>query len=241
MTPGDLSFPPLFRGELAPVGMDPLAQAVSTAALGCDAGLIVHNAGGPTLSAALVLAPEVALEDAMAMVFAASLGLSDALGALAPPEVGMHFDWPGGILVNGAHCGTVRAAASAGDRGAVPLWLVVGFDLAVTLPEATEPGADPTVTALHEEGCMDVDPFELLESWSRHTLVWINAWLDEGMRRLHAAWRGKAATLGKEVAVEIGGARHEGLFVGLDERGGMLLRQGEQTRVIPLSAMLDQR
>lgn len=241
MRPDALSFPPLFRGELAGAGLDPFAQAVSTAALGCDAGLIVHNAGGPTLSAALVLAPEVPLEEAMAMVFAASLGFSDALGALAPPEVGVHFDWPGGILVNGASCGTFRAAASTSDRDTVPLWLVVGFDLTVTLPDQAEPGLDPTATALHEEGCVDVDPFELLESWSRHTLVRINAWADDGMRRLHADWRARAAKLGKDVALDVNGEHHDGLFVGLDERGGMLLRRGEQTRIIPLSAMLERQ
>ena len=54
----DLSFPPLFRGEAAPHGVDPFARAVSTAALGCDPGLIVYNEGGDRLKAALVLAPD---------------------------------------------------------------------------------------------------------------------------------------------------------------------------------------
>ena len=219
--------------------MDPFAQAVASAALGCDAGLIVHNGAGETLSAALVLAPEVPLEEAMAMVFAASLGFSDALGALAPPEVGVHFEWPGGILVNGARCGAFRAAASGAGAAGVPEWLVVGFDLAIALPEGAEPGSTPTETALVEEGCMEVDPFLLLESWSRHTLVWINTWTDDGMARLHSDWRGKAHGLGEDVTVRIAAETIEGLFVGLDERGGMLLRQGDETRLIPLSAMLE--
>ncbi|MEM7211977.1 MAG: biotin/lipoate--protein ligase family protein [Pseudomonadota bacterium] len=45
----ELSFPPLFRGEATPFGVDPFAKAVSTAALGCDPGLIVHNEGGVAL------------------------------------------------------------------------------------------------------------------------------------------------------------------------------------------------
>ena len=235
----ELRFPPLLSGEVARAGIDAFAQAVAKAGLGCESGLIVHNAGGDRISAALVLAPEVALEDAMAMLFAASLGFSDALGALAPPEVGVHFEWPGRILVNGASCGAFRIAASTRDPQVIPDWLVVGFDLAVNVPEGTEPGHDPTATALFEEGCTEVDPFQLLESWSRHTLLWINAWLEDGMRRLHAEWRGRAADLGKAVTIEIDGESLQGLFVGLDEHGGLLLRQAGETRLIPLSAMLE--
>lgn len=237
----DLSFPPLFSGEAAPAGMDPFAKAIAAATLGCDPGLIVHNEGGDALSAALVLAPETPLENAMAMVFAAALGFSDALGALAPPEVAVHLVWPGGFRVNGARCGGLRAAASTRDPEKEPDWLVVGLDIPLKLNG--EPGADPERTALEEEGCAEVDPFRLLESWSRHTLVWINHWLDEsasgGMARLHADWRSRAHELGEGVDFEIGGERRAGLFVGIDERGGMLIRNESETRLIPLSAMLE--
>ncbi|MEO0362049.1 MAG: biotin/lipoate--protein ligase family protein, partial [Pseudomonadota bacterium] len=107
-----LSLPPLMRAEAAPAGADPLHVAAARAEDGCDPGLILHNDGGERLSAALVLAPEAPLEDAMAMVFAASLGLSDAIGALGPPETAFHFVWPGGFRLNGAACGEARAAAS---------------------------------------------------------------------------------------------------------------------------------
>lgn len=231
----ELSFPPLFRGEATPFGVDPFARAVSTAALGCDPGLIVHNEGGDTLAAALVLAPDAPLEDAMAMVFATGLGFSDALGALAPPEVGIHLQWPDRIRVNGALCGRVRAAAATTEPEAQPDWLVIGIEIDIRLPADVEPGADPDRTALHEEGCVDVDPYQLLESWSKHSLVWINYWLDEGMRRLHADWRGKAHGIGEAVRID----DMQGTFVGLDDKGGMLLRDGDDTRLIPLSHMLE--
>ncbi len=231
----DLTFPPLFRGETARVGVDPFAQAISTAALGCNPGLIVHNEGGDTMIAALVLAPDAPLEDAMAMVFAAALGFSDALGALAPPEVGVHFDWPAVIRINGAKAGRIRAAASTGDPAATPDWLVVGFELVLTLPDGQEPGAEPEQTALFEEGCAEVDPYRLLESWSKHTLVWINEWLDGGAGKLHADWRARAFAMGEDATV----FGESGVFLGLDEKCGVLLRQGDETRLIPLTDMLE--
>lgn len=231
----DLSFPPLFRGETAPHGIDPFAQAISTAALGCDPGLIVHNEGGDQMTGALVLAPDAPLGDAMAMAFAAGLGFSDALGALAPPEVGVHFDWPAVIRINGAKAGRIRAAASTSDPAATPDWLIVGFELALRLADGQEPGAEPDQTALFEEGCAEVDPYRLLESWSKHTLVWINEWLDGGNRKLHADWRSRAYAMGEEVTA----LDQTGMFMGLDEACGMLLRQGDDTRLIPLTDMLE--
>ncbi len=235
----ELSFPPLFRGEAAAFGVDPFAQAISTASLGCEPGLIVHNSGGDLLSAALVLAPDAPLEDALAMVFAVALGFSDALGALAPPEVAVHLDWPDGIRVNGAPCGRLRAAASTPDPAATPDWLLVGFELQINLPKGMEPGAHADRTALFEEGCTEVDPFRLLESWSRHTLVWINTWLESGMNRLHADWRGRAYQLGEDVQFHAQDITHKGAFVGLDEKGGMLLRKAEETTLFPLSTILE--
>lgn len=238
----DLSFPPLMRGEAAPFGVAPFARAVAAASLDTDPGLIVHNAGGDVLSAALVLGPEAPLEGAMAMVFAAGLGFGDALGALAPPEVGVHLEWPNRLRVNGARAGRLRAAASTRDPAVTPDWLVVGLDVDLSLPEGVEPGADPETTALSEEGCVDLEPFHLLESWSRHTLVWINRWLDDGIAPLHADFRARAHGVGEPVTLEIGGETLSGLFVGLDEQGGMLLRTvktGEETRLVPLSAMLE--
>ncbi|MDT8344554.1 MAG: biotin/lipoate--protein ligase family protein, partial [Thermohalobaculum sp.] len=99
------TFPPLLRGEEAPNGADPLRQAVAVAAGGTAPGLIVWQVAAGRLSAAVVLAPEQPLAQAMGGAFAVALGLGDALGALAPPEVSVHYEWPDGFRVNGARCG----------------------------------------------------------------------------------------------------------------------------------------
>lgn len=99
------TFPPLFHEEVAGTGVDPFTKAISSATIGCNPGLIIHQIESHRLRAAIVLAPETSLENAMAMVFATSQGFADALGALAPPEVGVHFDWPADLRVNGARCG----------------------------------------------------------------------------------------------------------------------------------------
>ncbi len=231
-------FPPLLRGEPVAAGTDPFSKAVSAAISGTDPGLIFYGIEQHLLRMAIVFAPEARLEDAMAAVFVASIGFADAFGALAPPEVGLHFDWPARFRINGAFCGEARAAASTSDPHEEPDWLVIALDIPLAPEGDTEPGADPTRTWLSEEGCGDIAPVRLIESWSRHMLVWLNRWLSDGLAPLHAEWRSKAFALGKEMTVKIEGVPRSGVFTGLDEKGGLLLKEGERITLFPLSKML---
>ncbi len=226
------SFPPLLKGEETSPGVDPFAKAVASAALGADPGLICWARDKTALRAALVLAPEAPLERAICITFAVALGLGNAIGALAPPEIAFHYVWPGAFKVNGADCGTMRAAAATTDPAAVPDWLVIGVEMPYLPPAQGEPGNRPGQTCLIEEGCVEVTPLILLDSWSRHTLVWINRWIDDGFQPLHAAWRERAWGIGEDLA-------DGGTFVGLDELGGMLVKTPKSTEIRPLTTMLE--
>ncbi len=232
------TFPPLLWGERVAPGVDPMAKAVAASAAGVDAGGVFWAPDPTRLRAALVLAPEEPLAEAMAMVLVAQNGFSDALGALAPPEVAVTWDWPDGLRVNGARAGGLFADSDARDPAATPSWLVLGLEVAF-VPEPGDPGDRPDVTALYEEGCVALTPTDLLESWSRHMLVWLNRWRDDGLRPVHDAWIGRAENVGEEIALELADGPRRGLFVGLDEAGALLLKTGERTAAIPLTALLD--
>ncbi|WP_150912166.1 biotin/lipoate--protein ligase family protein [Marinobacter halotolerans] len=228
------TFPPLLSGEVVPRNMDPFEKAVSRAVAGVDSGTVFYSEAGDTLRAALVLAPETPLEEAIQAVYVAQIGLAESLGALAPPEVPVHFLWPDRIKVNGAVCGKVRFAADVSDPDEQPNWLVVGIELPF-IPQGDDPGANPNETCLLEEGCSDVMPMALLESWSRHTLLWLTYLLDEGAERIHKEWRPRCDTLGEQVETP-----KPGVFVGLDEKGRMLLRDGPMTETISLIQFAEQ-
>ncbi len=225
-------FPPLFSG-LDANGTDPFALACAEARAVCDAGLVAYDLAHATLRAAIVFAPEVPLRDAACMLPLCGVGFQNALGALAPPEVGVHLGWDGDIYLNGGHCGALQIAASTHDPDAVPEWLVVGFALDLW-PPSDDTGLTPDRTALYAEGCGDVDPITLLEAWVRHALVELNAWADDGPARLHRNWSGLAHGRDTEISV----AGQTGTFIGLDETLGLLLKSGDQTCLIPLTALL---
>ncbi|MEX2475309.1 biotin/lipoate--protein ligase family protein [Marinobacter sp.] len=221
-------FPPLLTGEVVPRNTDPFSKAVSQAIAGVDSGTIFYSEAGDTLRAALVLAPETPLEEAILAVYVAQIGLAESLGALAPPEVPVHFQWPDRIKVNGAVCGGVRYAADVSDPKATPNWLVIGIDIPF-IPESDEPGTNPNQTCLLDEGCGEIEPMALLESWSKHTLLWLTYFLDSGFQRVHNEWRPRCDTLGKMLDYP-----RPGVFVGLDEKGRMLLRQDVMTETVSL-------
>ncbi len=236
--PRPATFPPLMQGEELVAG-DPFAKATTRAMLGCDSGLIIYRISENHLRASLVLAPEQPLEQAMLALPACALGMQNALGALAPPEVAVHLGWNGALWVNGARAGQMRVAASGNDPQTPPNWLVVGFDLQRLPRDEGEGGLDPTRTSLVEEGCGDINPLRLLESWARHALIWLNR-LDMGeTRALHSDWRGLAQGMGKEIAFPLNEREVRGHFLGIDANFAMLLRRGENTNLVPLTDLLE--
>ncbi len=232
MTPPELVFPPLMWGEEA--DGDAMDHASARAIVGCDAGLVSYHLDPMTMQAALVFAPEVPLAKAMVMLPLCGVGFQNALGVLAPPEVSVHLQWDGGILVNGAGCGRMRARAATRNPEEIPEWLVVGFDLPL-MPPDDDPGKTPDQTALFAEGCAGVEPPMLVEAWARHTLNWVNRWEADGTRPLHNEWRGLAHGIGEDTHQ----AGKPGTYMGIDEDFGMLLRVDETTELVPLWTVLE--
>lgn len=218
--------PPLFTARAARgPAMD---EAAALAQAGCDGGTVLWRVTGGDLDAAIVFAPERPLREAAIALPVCALGLQNALGALAPPEVAVHLDWDGGVCVNRGLCGRLAMSAPDGDPNAVPDWLVVGLSLAF-MPNG-DGGAAPDRTALYAEGCGDVAPETLLEAWVRHTLLWLGRWQDEGTRRLLTEWRALGPRKGDPVAA----AGRSGAFGGVQPDFSAVI--GEAT--VPLTALL---
>lgn len=229
------TFPPLMQGQPVGAGIDPFTKAQALAALGCDAGTVIYRLDHDVLRAAIVFAPDVVLSEAMVMLPLCAVGLQNALGALAPPEVAVHLEWDGPLRINGARCGGFEIAASGTDPSSVPDWLVVGLTLPLW-PTREETGETPDETALYAEGCAEVDAITLLESWTRHTLAHINRWSDEGVEPLHRDWRGLAWNIGEDISLH----GFTGTFLGVDEAFGMLLRTDQDTKLLPLTDLLEE-
>jgi biotin-(acetyl-CoA carboxylase) ligase len=229
----DPRLPPLYRLTVVEPQSDAFARALDLAAGPAEDGTIVWSRRADRLDSAVVFRPETLLTEALAVIYPVALGLGDAIGALAPPIVAVHFRWPDRIEVNGALAGGLRAGWGGGAAEDASAWLVVGVGLLVAAPAA---GAERTT--LQDEGCAEVTTADLLESFGRHALAWINRWQADGFAPVREAWLGRAAGLDGELALDLGDGPVAGRFAGLDEQGNLLLTIDRRTRTVALADAL---
>ena len=226
-------FPPLLTGQ-AVAGDTPLAAAIAAARAGAEPGLVLYDPLSPDLAAAMLFHPDVPRAEAAVMLPLAGVALQNALGSVAPPEVGLHLGWDGAVLVNGGRAGTLRMIAPDCAADAVPDWLVVALDLRFAI-QSEDGGATPGETALYAEGCGDLTPIPLLESWTRHLMHWLHDWEVDGLKNLHRDYAGLVWQMGETTTL----AGHSGHFLGLDETLGALVKSGGKTELLPLTMMLE--
>ncbi len=224
----DPIFPPLLSGHDVKGARKPFAAACEGAAQGAlGAGDVVWSRNAQMLDLAIVLEPEVAFATAVEMMPVGMVAAGDCLGSLTPPQVGVTFTWPNIVRLNGAMAGAVRGAVSGHPApDAVPDWMVIGFWLRHHRGKGDpEPGEQPDITWLAEEGGAELTRTELIESYCRHLLTWIHSWQEDGFRAVHDSWLYRAAERGGAITARtLEGDPVSGAFLGLDESGNLLVK-----------------
>ena len=176
----ELALPPPFSAIcLREVG-DAFAYATSIAAEK-GAGTLVYVGRFDLAEFAVVLEPEEPLVGARRIFYAGMSALADALAVHAQPETSIVIDWPDSFLVNQGLVGGGRLAwpTDVGENETPP-WLVFGAMIRTISMTGKEPGLNPLVTALEEEGFTDVLSSHVVESFARHFMVAIDSWAESG-------------------------------------------------------------
>jgi len=220
-------FPPLLNGVKVKGHPRPFDCAHRDAkAKKAQSGDLYWSPSQRFLECALVLEPETGATRSMHMLFAAMVAFGDAFGSLAPPELGMFYRWPNRFILNDAITGSARIVmAETINDDDVPDWLVVGIKIELKgKDDNLNPGEDMGRTNLFEEGIGELSQRDLLESFSRHFLVWIHTWNDEGFKPVHENWSGRAEALDKEISIKQGDKSWDGKFLNLDDDGNLLLK-----------------
>jgi biotin-(acetyl-CoA carboxylase) ligase len=176
----DLALPPPFTQiRLRELG-DAFAHATSIAAEH-GAGTLVYVGRFDLAEFAVVLEPEEPLTQARRAFHACMAALTDALIAHAEPETHVLINWPDSITVNGGLVGGGRIAwPQEAKENEVPDWLVFGAMIRTNAIVDVEPGLNPHVTNLAEEGFGEFTPDRLMESFARNLMVGLDAWQEQG-------------------------------------------------------------
>jgi hypothetical protein len=193
------------------------------------AGTLVHVGRFDLTEFAVVLEPEEPLRTARRAIYAGMAALGDALAAHAPPEKPIVYDWPDAVRVDGGLVGGGRLAWPSGvPEDEPPPWLVFGAMIRTVSMSDKEPGLNPLVSALAEEGFTDLGPGQLVASFARHLMVVIDVWQQQGF-----------VSVAKEYLTRLpadNGARRA-----IDENGDLLVRRtgkiaAERHKLLPTFA-----
>ena len=208
----ELALPPPFSAvRLREVG-DAFAHAISIAAEQ-GAGTLVYVGRFDLAEFAVVLEPDEPLLKARRVFYAGMAALADALATYAQPETSIVIDWPGSLFVNRGLVGGGRLAWPQDVREIeTPPWLVFGGMIRTVSMTGNEPGLNPLVTALEEEGFNDVLSGHVVESFARHLMVALNSWQESGF--------GAVAKSYLERLPREPGARRD-----IDDNGDLLIRR----------------
>jgi biotin-(acetyl-CoA carboxylase) ligase len=191
---------------------DAFAHAISVAGEQ-GAGTLVYVGRFDLAEFAVVLEPEEPLAHARRALYAGMVGLVEALAAHAQPETAIAIDWPDAILVNGGLVGGGRLAWPQGiAEGETPPWLVFGAMIRIVSMAGVEPGLNPLVTALEEEGFTDVLSAQVVESFARNFMLVLDAWQESGF-----------AVVAKSYLARL--PAQQGLRRNIDDNGDLLVRR----------------
>ncbi len=233
----DPIFPPLLKGRGLEASQHPLDWAKARTEKGeLSAGDLIWSQDTENLRLALVLEPEVQREQCAEMLFVAMVALGDAVGAQIPAVIGIHYQWPGTILMNNGRVGYADLCVSDNETDGVPESMVLYIELNV-IPDTTNanPGDEVEITTMWEEGCSDITRNDLLESIARHILAMIYTWSEDGFAQIHSQWTDRLYEE-KQLAQGVDDSEK---FIGLDENGNALVSKDKATASISVFDGLD--
>jgi len=182
-----LNLPPLLNGVESPSPFDTAIFQVRQQKAG--AGDLFWSPATDVAEFALILEPDVDHDKALEMVPLAMVALADCLAILLPPQVAIEFRDLQQLIVNGGIAGGIATAISKQQSD----WLVIAIRVGLGRTESqSEPGEQPDITTLDEEGWEDLDRSKFVETFARHFLSWLAIWNDDGFAPIARAFRFKA-------------------------------------------------
>jgi BirA family biotin operon repressor/biotin-[acetyl-CoA-carboxylase] ligase len=195
------------------------------------------------LAASLLIVPDAPAANLASLGFVAGVALNSALARLMPAaairsgidgadgtsdkgRARIALKWPNDVLADGAKLAGILLEAQKRPDGKTAIVIGIGVNV-VAAPE----GLPYPATALAALGA----PFDaaavfeaLAESWVECYQMWNNG---EGTAEIIRAWRGNAAGIGTEVAVQRNDGVLRGVFETIDDAGHLIVRDDEGHRI----------
>ena len=167
----------------------------------------------------IVLRPAIAPAEAASLTFVGGVAALAALSFYC--SNGVEIKWPNDILMNNRKvCGILTEMKTDGRNVEAVMGVGINVnirkgDFALELREMA--------TSLAEETGKDISREDVLFSFCTQLQHWYSVFLQEGFAPIKKAWLSGTAMVGKDVQVKFRDEIKEGLVLGIDDDGALLL------------------
>ncbi|MBX3597299.1 MAG: biotin--[acetyl-CoA-carboxylase] ligase [Rhizobiaceae bacterium] len=191
------------------------------------------------LAATLLVTLGRNFERAATLGFVAGLALADALDAAAPtarihiaPDGGgagrnrYELKWPNDVLANGSKLAGILLESSLIRPQCMAIAVGIGVNVVAHPQDVPYPA-----TSLSELGAnCDAQAlfYALSDAWMDHMSVWRDG---AGLAAIRDRWLARAAGLGSQVAVRVGGDVKRGVFETIDDECRFVIREADGGRL----------
>ncbi|HCP01460.1 MAG: biotin--[acetyl-CoA-carboxylase] ligase [Alphaproteobacteria bacterium] len=182
----------------------------------------------------ILLRPDCSIADAPQIGFAVGAAMARAIREISGAEVDLK--WPNDLLLDGHKVSGILLESAGRADGALD-WVIAGIGVNV--------GSRPDVpgsTSLCAAG-YDVAVEALLESFLPKLVELLAIWSRDGFAPVRAVWSALALSPDTAISVKLPDGIRTGIFMGIDESGNLVLRDGSGVEhiavgdVFPLSTV----
>lgn len=173
------------------------------------------------LYSSLLLRPACSLAEAARLTFLIAVALAEAVEIVTDHQVCPDCKWPNDLLVDGRKISGILLESSSNPGSDID-YLVIGAGVNVAFfPDDSERPA----TSLAALGAT-VSVGDLVSAYLARVAHWLPVWEQQGFGPVRDAWLRRGYGLGQPVVARLADRELEGTFVGLDEDGALVLRDG---------------
>lgn len=197
-----------------------------------------ESPAGVNLYTSVLLRPLIPPRRAHNMTFVSAVALAETVESFGP--VRPTVKWPNDILLEGKKAaGILLEMDSEPDR---VHFIVAGIGVNINMKEADMPGPLRSIaTSLYEKKGGTTDRAEFAGALYSALEKWYKVYKESGFSPVLEAWKGFFASTGKPVTVRSFDAVTEGVCMGVDSDGALLVRIGSGVTERVVSGDVDQR
>ncbi len=177
--------------------------------------------GGVNFYASVLLRPAISPRESSQITFITSLAAVKALRESYNVEA--EVKWPNDVLLNGRKLGGVLNELCTSLRQINYLVLGLGVNLNMTRDQLPERELFPATSVMLEKG-EEVSRTRFARNYFRWLDRFYLQYLEEGFSGIREEWESYCGMVGCRVELDTGDKMLEGLVVGIDEEGALILR-----------------